>query len=839
MAWNEVALTKNREEKRKELDEVESFWTSEQLFSNTISSLFKRINEEVNHRTQELEKLLYKNNSGWLNTKMLTQFISALRYIANDFELFSDHFKQTSLVTTELFSNITDLQILMSKDGIQEEQLFSQLHSFNQHLSVMTPNFFLDFYKTFKIFFSLGNTFFSDNPFISDLEKLVQESIDASKAVGNFIPYTGRTIKEILISENRTMDQLPKALVIIFECMYNKGCFCKGIFRESSNASIRQIEELCMRMSVTNFNEIPCDVVASVFKKFLRNLPIHIFDRITTKKIFQRWIEIIDAQIDSKIIVYEVKDLIQCLPPEHMTVFKETMKLCYKIVCHSEINSMNAKNLSVCLSTNLMTLSEFDQLPLNGDSKNEYSLCIDFIRFCILSFTSLFPQDIDPVVTKRANFLGERKPQQINRNTLTQSPSTETPIQAPNSNTLAMKIPEKQEINNTINIIPVDETPETTDSMSDFMIQPRTKKRQNRLSNKLFNQIEVNENGSPVHTQIRKNKKISDDKVTPISMKNLFDKTQVQEITESNEFNGNTSTNEMLLTVPINSEPNQDTKQKIDIPEYQPSRQSNLTSPRTQLFAPRVSKVVFGQRNTLGSSRVTIDQQQMKERFSSVEQEDQIVNNNQLSPLITHTNQSKRPGSFVSKRSGLTYGSRNTIQLSTELQKSTKEEIQLINHPNEIVSSKDKETPHQTEGSNQTPVQITVLPYIPISPKQPGLSSSRVTSRFISKKEEANRLTVGTEFPEKELSHEGIETMILGEQDQSNLDEFKEVTQKAVDDEKIQHILEEREKEKQIEKSLYRTNDVTNKVIQERVEIHYSDIAEERDCDKVNEIYEY
>ncbi|BFU22600.1 rhogap domain containing protein [Entamoeba histolytica] len=838
MTWNEVALTKNIEEKRKELDEVESFWTSEQSFSNTISTLFKRINEEVNHRTQELEKLLYKNNNGWLNTKMLTQFISALRYIANDFELFSDHFKQTSLVTTELFSNITDLQILMSKDGIQEEQLFSRLHSLNQHLSVMTPNFFLDFFKTFEIFFSLGNTFFSDNPFISDLEKLVQESIDSSKAIGNFIPYTGRTIKEILISENRTMDQLPKALVIIFECMYNKGCFCKGIFRESSNASIRQIEELCMRMSVTNFNEIPCDVVASVFKKFLRNLPIHIFDRTTTKKIFQRWIEIIDTQTDSKLIVNEIKELIQCLPPEHMTVFKETMKLCYKIVCHSEINAMNAKNLSVCLSTNLMTLSEFDQLPLNGDSKNEYSLCIDFIRFCILSFTSLFPQDIDPVVTKRANFLGERKPQQINCSTLTQSPSTETPIQAPNSNTLAMKIPEKQEINNTINIIPVDKTPETTNSMADFMIQQRTKKPQNRLSNKLFNQIEVNENGSLVHTQIRKNKKISDDKVTPISMKNLFDNTQVQEITEPNKSNDNTSINEMSTTTPINSEPSQDTKQKIDIAEHQFSRQSTLTTQRTQLFAPRVSKVVFGQRNTLGSIRVT-NEQQLKERISGVEQEDQSVNNKQLSPLITCTNQSKRPGSFISKRTGFTCDSRSTIQLSTESQKSTKEEIQSVNHPNEIIGFKNKETLQQTEGSNQTPIQITVLPYIPISPKQPGLSSSRVTSRFINKKEEANRLTVGTEFPEKELSHEGIETMILGEQEQNDLDKFKEVTQKAMDDEKIQHIQEEREKQKQLEKGLCKTNNITNEVVEERVKIQYSGILEEKDCDKVNEIYEY
>ncbi|EAL51883.2 RhoGAP domain containing protein [Entamoeba histolytica HM-1:IMSS-B] len=769
---------------------------------------------------------------------MLTQFISALRYIANDFELFSDHFKQTSLVTTELFSNITDLQILMSKDGIQEEQLFSRLHSLNQHLSVMTPNFFLDFFKTFEIFFSLGNTFFSDNPFISDLEKLVQESIDSSKAIGNFIPYTGRTIKEILISENRTMDQLPKALVIIFECMYNKGCFCKGIFRESSNASIRQIEELCMRMSVTNFNEIPCDVVASVFKKFLRNLPIHIFDRTTTKKIFQRWIEIIDTQTDSKLIVNEIKELIQCLPPEHMTVFKETMKLCYKIVCHSEINAMNAKNLSVCLSTNLMTLSEFDQLPLNGDSKNEYSLCIDFIRFCILSFTSLFPQDIDPVVTKRANFLGERKPQQINCSTLTQSPSTETPIQAPNSNTLAMKIPEKQEINNTINIIPVDKTPETTNSMADFMIQQRTKKPQNRLSNKLFNQIEVNENGSLVHTQIRKNKKISDDKVTPISMKNLFDNTQVQEITEPNKSNDNTSINEMSTTTPINSEPSQDTKQKIDIAEHQFSRQSTLTTQRTQLFAPRVSKVVFGQRNTLGSIRVT-NEQQLKERISGVEQEDQSVNNKQLSPLITCTNQSKRPGSFISKRTGFTCDSRSTIQLSTESQKSTKEEIQSVNHPNEIIGFKNKETLQQTEGSNQTPIQITVLPYIPISPKQPGLSSSRVTSRFINKKEEANRLTVGTEFPEKELSHEGIETMILGEQEQNDLDKFKEVTQKAMDDEKIQHIQEEREKQKQLEKGLCKTNNITNEVVEERVKIQYSGILEEKDCDKVNEIYEY
>ncbi|EDR29437.1 hypothetical protein, conserved [Entamoeba dispar SAW760] len=309
--------------------------------------------------------------------------------------------------TNEIFQKITQLFNKFETEPAQnDETTFSLYQGFINRLEFLTPNYYLNLFKSFEILYSIGNSYFVETLFVDEIEKQLQEKNILINKQEDVVLYTGRTIKEILNDEKREQNQLPRVIEKMIHCMYEKGCYCKGIFRESQNASIRKVEELYMRMSVTNFEDIPVDVIANVLKKFLRNLPIHIIDNEITQQIFCEWSKINkNESIPDFKVIQTIQNILSILPIEHQTIFKELMKLSYKIISFSDLNSMNSKNLSVCLSTNLMTLNEPEQISNTYDYTNEYTICIDFISFCISNYPLIFPNDIDEKLNKRRTYL--------------------------------------------------------------------------------------------------------------------------------------------------------------------------------------------------------------------------------------------------------------------------------------------------------------------------------------------------------------------------------------------------------------------------------------------------
>ncbi|ELP88021.1 hypothetical protein EIN_419700 [Entamoeba invadens IP1] len=378
----------------------------------------------------------------------------------------------------------------------KEEIFFSQFKLFEEHLSYLTPSLLLDFFNAFTSFFTLGSSFFQENVFITNL----LETKKTHENTPDFVSYVGKTIKDILEEEHKTVNELPKTIDSIISVLYKKGFLIKGIFRESQVASIRQVEEICMRLSVTDFENVNVEVVALVFKKFLRNLPVRIFNREQTEMMMSVWKSLNNNSSSLEIALKNLLIVINKLPEEHQLVFKSSLKLCFKIAKNSFINAMDEKNISVCLANNFFTFLPVDNMEIYENAMTEeISICIKFFQFCITNFQLMFPDQIDENVIQ--NVINEQ-------NELLTQP---------------VKIPEKPETQNK-------ESPKTTESME--FIKPVFKKTETPPDDavlKNYEEFEKAQKGVSQCGGANRKHKVCNESGETFTLKSLSGKTKIDE----------------------------------------------------------------------------------------------------------------------------------------------------------------------------------------------------------------------------------------------------------------------------------------------------------------------
>ncbi|ELP91324.1 hypothetical protein EIN_153410, partial [Entamoeba invadens IP1] len=288
---------------------------------------------------------------------------------------------------TSLIDKINLLRAMFSSRQ-NEENTFSEFINFQQYLANTLPFTLLSFIKKIEKFFESG-TYTLNTP--ANETKILEASFEKQKKpIPPFILYNNRTLEEILYSENRKTTQLPKAIEKIFEELLKRGCQTQNIFRTCESTSIREIEEVCMTMSVITFDTIPADVLASSFKVFVRNLREHIFGIDETHLILGDWKNIKCEKLKDQDVAFFIRNELFRLEPQNLVFFKKSLKVAYQIILHENVNNMNAKNLSVCLSTNFFT---FEAREDENENMEEMSWCIDFFESCITLFPLIFPDE--------------------------------------------------------------------------------------------------------------------------------------------------------------------------------------------------------------------------------------------------------------------------------------------------------------------------------------------------------------------------------------------------------------------------------------------------------------
>ncbi|KAL7716917.1 RhoGAP domain containing protein [Entamoeba marina] len=315
--------------------------------------------------------------------------ISALSYISNTTQVMENLDSKLQTTRQAFKSAGYDLDGKQSKGKeVATESIVTSFYELSSIANLSIPAMFTQLLNNFGEFFQMGNTFIEESDKFHKLKEDLNKRLNANTfKQQTHAPYVDVTVNQILESENRTKRDLPRVIEMIQMHLIKNGLSSKGIFREATD-SAKTIQEICLRMSATNFFELSPITTATVYKKFLRDLPEHIFNEEQTNAIVGQINPTMTTTTPELISL--LRTTVDQLPQEHNTIFKNVVRLCSKIDKNQEVNSMSATNLAVCLTPSIFTIPDDE----NGPKTLAASLII--MRKYIEEFSSIFPRFADP-----------------------------------------------------------------------------------------------------------------------------------------------------------------------------------------------------------------------------------------------------------------------------------------------------------------------------------------------------------------------------------------------------------------------------------------------------------
>ncbi|KAL7720628.1 RhoGAP domain containing protein [Entamoeba marina] len=353
------------ETKFNEFKTINKFWSLQHAFvkdwANVFNSLHVLLQKEIN-----LVESTFHNNTAGFRSSDGEVIISALSYISNTTQVFSMNTQDTfSKVMENLDSKLQTTRQAFKSAGYDLDGKQSK------GKEVATESIVTSFYELSSIanlkFFQMGNTFIEESDKFHKLKEDLNKRLNANTfKQQTHAPYVDVTVNQILESENRTKRDLPRVIEMIQMHLIKNGLSSKGIFREATD-SAKTIQEICLRMSATNFFELSPITTATVYKK-------HIFNEEQTNAIVGQINPTMTTTTPELISL--LRTTVDQLPQEHNTIFKNVVRL--------------STNLAVCLTPSIFTIPDDE----NGPKTLAASLII--MRKYIEEFSSIFPRFADP-----------------------------------------------------------------------------------------------------------------------------------------------------------------------------------------------------------------------------------------------------------------------------------------------------------------------------------------------------------------------------------------------------------------------------------------------------------
>ena len=501
------------ETKYKEFQIINNFWKQQHSFIKEWENCFNKMNELFTKEAHIIESTFYSNSCGFIPKDGET-IITSISYIGNITQLLCR--KATSIFQEVLTSFDTKFKAIEKEfksagfttkshqKDVVNETIVTSLHSLTQTASITITKMFTDFITQYEDFFRLGLSFIDDSEQFKRMKENIEKRItdDKYKLHTNIVQYSNVPLAKILEVEKRTKRDLPRVIENIHFLLLKKGLNTKGIFRET-NTSQNTIQEIYLRMSVTNFEELTPDAIAAVYKRFLRGLPGNIFNEEQSLQLANKFCSL---QGDTSQIVDILKDSIEQLPEELKTLFIHLLRLCSKIAQNEKTNSMPPKNLAVCLTPSVFDLSE------NESSQFALPSLLNVMVAFINNFSTLFPRYADPfdltqnhlVSTSSLNTVSSNQPNQMTPIKTSNIPNRKVQV-LPTTSTTSSQTHNQPISRHTSSFVPkkkigVKQTVQQTSNINDPM-DLITKQKQNETINttkKIVKQTSTNYN-QPYH----------------------------------------------------------------------------------------------------------------------------------------------------------------------------------------------------------------------------------------------------------------------------------------------------------------------------------------------------
>ena len=134
-----------------------------------------------------------------------------------------------------------------------------------------------------------------------------------------------------------------------------KGPFSVGIFRKSANARVcKEFRAKLESDPNTDVSDVPVNVIASVFKEFLRSLP----DCVLQSQLYGQWIDAINTtnNLERR---QRIQRLLEALPEANRELLRYFLCALWHIAQKSSLNKMCSQNLGVCVGQSLLSPHAF------------------------------------------------------------------------------------------------------------------------------------------------------------------------------------------------------------------------------------------------------------------------------------------------------------------------------------------------------------------------------------------------------------------------------------------------------------------------------------------------
>ncbi|BFU18444.1 RhoGAP domain containing protein [Entamoeba histolytica HM-1:IMSS-B] len=374
------------DEKRKNIQQFDGYWQKQQKFFQSTNKILNKFVELIDGEVRYLKEHWECSGMGQQETNIIGE---SLTLMMNIFLTTSKNLKCIEEITFKpIFKQINDVKNHLTDEN--EEIVIQKYYQLEKMIAWNNPLTYNNYIHQFVMMFDAGSVYFNENEamniLISNAQELKQQYVIQNNQPSAL--YCNKTIESILVAEQRTKNQLPIAVESIYNYLYDKGFTVPGIFREITTGNKHQIDELYLRMAITSFEDLQPDLVAAVFKRFLRDLPTHVIDKQQTNSLINNY---------NSNGIHGIKSVITSLPVEHLTLFKYIMKLSYKISAYEDINLMNSKNIAVCLTPSLLTFDDTDTILLTKG--------INVLSEIITHFNDIFPNDVDNLVYRKSRVL--------------------------------------------------------------------------------------------------------------------------------------------------------------------------------------------------------------------------------------------------------------------------------------------------------------------------------------------------------------------------------------------------------------------------------------------------
>ncbi|ELP87268.1 hypothetical protein EIN_095050 [Entamoeba invadens IP1] len=344
----------------KSIDDLETFFKKHKTYTNKIIDSFATIIEQLGN----LAELDRTRLSTLPQNQKAKQAISVnfLLFSQGSFQVLKDELVRGYTCEVDaILCEIGDVKGTFQKNQRKTMDNLETLVTMKYQLGNLVEKrnrVMQDFqYKALNSFNNTVSMYFNGN---GHLIEAAEEIEPTESEIQNIhlrgVSYVGKTVGEILDSEKRKHYELPKAIEEIIKIVRDNYLEREGVFRTA--ASLKEVDELYHRLSVSKLADFSCETLVSTLKRFVRELPGMLFCNSLAKDMLTTYRS--RGTDEEKISALRKLFSGKWVPEEKIVLFKAICLLCSDISSRSDVNLMNNKNLSVCWTPTMFAVGNDD-----------------------------------------------------------------------------------------------------------------------------------------------------------------------------------------------------------------------------------------------------------------------------------------------------------------------------------------------------------------------------------------------------------------------------------------------------------------------------------------------